>query len=242
MAEQRRSGRKKGVPHHPLVEALASDPNQPPARATKLFGFPGPAAAAGSTRLWLDADLSSYVDVPDDAILHSRTLENDQGTTLWVDPSATLTYSRTQSHEVQADFLKGSIVQGNLGAAMPAPGGAPLRVDRPTLSPQFCLQPVTSSPPCQTWGPWWCPQQLQTPVVLCDPQSWSWRICPPTGVVPCEPSVAVLCGQTVDVRCAPSVNVNCVPSVAGRCQSDAICGNSIACDPFGPFKPIKPVR
>src|SRR5690349_17342997 len=112
MAEKKRSGGGKDIPHHPLVEALASDPNQPPEQATKLFGFPGPAADAKSTRLWLDADLTSYVDVPDDAIVHSQTLENDQGTILWVEPSATLTHSTTRSQEVQAEFLGGSIAGG----------------------------------------------------------------------------------------------------------------------------------
>ena len=48
----------KGIPHHPLVTALASDPGKPPTKATKLFGYPGPAAEKGSTRLWLDLDLT----------------------------------------------------------------------------------------------------------------------------------------------------------------------------------------
>src|SRR5215203_1817573 len=124
MAEQRRSGRGKGIPHHPLVEALAADPSKPPEKATKLLGFPGPAAEAKATRLWLDADLTTYVDVPDEAIVHSQTLESDQGTILWVEPDATLTYSSTQSQEVQAEFLGGSIAEGSLGGAPPAPGGS----------------------------------------------------------------------------------------------------------------------
>src|ERR1700754_3167830 len=121
MADEKRSG-SKGIPHHPLVAALASDPSKPPEKATKLFGYPGPAAEKGSLRLWLDTDLTTYVDVPDAAILHSQTLPDDQGTWLWVDPAATLTVSSTQSHEVQADFLGGSIAEGNLAAAAPVGG------------------------------------------------------------------------------------------------------------------------
>jgi hypothetical protein len=82
-----------------------------------LFGYPGPAAAAKSTRLWLDADLRSYVDIPDAAILHWQTLDADRGTILWVDPQAPLTYSTTGSQEVQADFLGGAIAEGNLACA-----------------------------------------------------------------------------------------------------------------------------
>jgi hypothetical protein len=121
MADEKRSG-SKGIPHHPLVAALASDPSKPPEKATKLFGYPGPAAEKGSIRLWLDIDLTTYVDVPDEAILHSQTLPDDQGTYLWVDPTATLTYSSTQSHEVQAEFLGGSIAARNLAAAAPVGG------------------------------------------------------------------------------------------------------------------------
>ncbi len=156
MAEQKRSGRSKGVPHHPLVEALASDPNQPPKKATRLFGYPGPAADAKSTRLWLDTELTSYVDVPDDAILHSQTLDNDEGTNLWVDPAATLTQSATQEQEVQADFLAGSIAQGNLAGARPNIDWGPqwptiertiATVCRPTLERTNC-PPPTVQPPC----------------------------------------------------------------------------------------------
>lgn len=123
MPEQKRSGRAKGVPHHPLVEALAADPNQPPKRATRIFGYPGPAASPKSTRLWLDHELTGYVDVPDDAILYHHTLADDAGTLLWVDPTATLTHSAPQEQEVQAEFLGGAIAQRNLAAAAFGPGG-----------------------------------------------------------------------------------------------------------------------
>lgn len=105
------------IQHHPLVEALASDPDQPK-RATRLFGFPGPSAERGSTRLWLDLELTSYLDVPDDAILHHRTLDDDRGTVLWVDPEATLKHSAPREREVQAEFLEGEI-------SGPGPGDEP---------------------------------------------------------------------------------------------------------------------
>jgi hypothetical protein len=117
MPDQKRS-RTKGIPHHPLVEALAPDPNQPPRKATRLFGYPGAAADPKSTRLWLDEELTSYLDVPDDAILYYRTLDNEEGTILWVDPTATLTHSAPQAQEVQADFLSGPIAQRSLAPAL----------------------------------------------------------------------------------------------------------------------------
>ncbi len=187
MAEKRRSGRSKGVPHHPLVEALASDPSKPPEKATKLFGYPGPAAEGDATRLWLDTDLTTYVDVPDEAIVHSQTLDYDQGTLLWVEPSARLTYSTTRSQDVQAEFLGGSIAEGNLG-------GTALRSNwtfmrdwgrwPPSVGPG-CLKPDTASPRfCFTWV------DCETPIVHCPGDSF--LPCLPTADLPCR-TEALIC-------------------------------------------------
>jgi hypothetical protein len=198
MAEQKRSGRGKGVPHNPLVEALASDPNQPPKKATRLFGYPGPAADAKSTRLWLDTDLTSYVDVPNDAILHSQTLDNDEGTILWVDPTATLTQSATQEQEVQADFLAGSIAQGNLAGAGTNLG---LGTQWPTIE--------------------------RTIATVCKP-TLARTNCPPTELPPCGPSYNVPCASkgfvciSVNVPCPTSEPVICGPIQSVRCVSRGI--------------------
>ena len=156
MAGERRppeAGQGGGVESHPLVKALASDPTKPPKRSTKLFGYPGPSAQSGSTRLYMDLELTSYVDVPNAAILHSQTLPDDQGTVLWVEADATLTYSTApQSHEVQAEFLSGSIAEGHLGAAASVGGGvagAPpqLTATCPLTHVPIC-GPVTIVPGC----------------------------------------------------------------------------------------------
>lgn len=227
MAEQRRSGgSKKGVPHHPLVEALASDPNKPPERATKLFGFPGPAADAKSTRLWLDADLTSHVEIPNDAIIHSQTLDNDQGTILWVDPSATVTHSTTQSQDVQAEFLGGSIAEGNLG-------GVPRIQDWGSKLGTGPTRTFPCEPQVQTidWGPclWTdfpCQVSVNLPCLTKDlpcrsvnsPCVTEPRICEPIVTDPriCEPVASSL-------RC-PSRAVPCpTPPVVSR----AICEDPI---------------
>lgn len=253
MAEQRRSGRGKRVPHHPLVEALASDPGKPPERATKLFGYPGPAADAKTTRLWLDLDLTSYVDVPDDAILHSQTLENDQGTFLWVDPAATLTYSSTQSHEVQADFLGGSIAERSLGAAAPAAGFGNVNTAAtvcrsfgiactvvdcmvsvvphcPTVAP-VCNQAVSVPPHCPTVPPM-CGhvRSLATACPTVPPMCALPTIDCPSRLVQCESVLQC----TSFLPCQQSA-VRCLSF--GRCPTIA-CGETIGCnDPVGPFRP-----
>jgi hypothetical protein len=257
MAEQRRSGKKQAVPHHPLVEALASDPNQPPEKATKLFGYPGPAADKDATRLFLDTDLSSYVDVPNEAILHSQTLPDDQGTYLWVDPKAKLTFSSTQSHEVQADFLGGPIATANLANAAPVTGTAQFTtvatacrpslgftctaIDCPThllgchivSAPTRCptvapLCPILSAPThCPTVAPL-CPE-LVSAATRCPTVP---PLCGPVSRFGCE-SRDVICNVTAvcPSRATPCLSAAACPSVAG-CPS-------IACtDPVGPFSPV----
>jgi len=233
MADQRRSGRGKGgIPHHPLVEALASDPNQSPQPATRLFGYPGPAADSKSTRLWLDLDLTSYVDVPNEAIVHHQTLENDQGTILWVEPSATLSHATTQSQEVEAEFLGGPISQAHLAAAAP---------------------PAVGGFGGLNWGG----GRLQTLGIACPgPNSFAWSPCPPTDLVPCRVSANIPC-TTRDVGCQP-VSIGCPsrafcpPSRDFRCPTDwhcqtEICADTPLCgdpvvnpggDPVGPIRPL----
>lgn len=241
---QGKSGRGKGVPHHPLVEALASDPNSPPRKATQLFGYPGPAADAKATRLWLDLELTGYVDVPDEAILHSQTLEDDQGTYLWVDPEATLTYSSAQSHEVQADFLGGSIAERNLAAAAPAAGIANIQtvatVCRRTLGiacthvPELCGHRAPSTVVHCASRDVICAQivSARTACPTVEP------MCPPRlSAVPRCPTVEPMCGPVLSAagRC-PTVGP--CPSAVDACPT-WICEPTTGCnDPVGPFKPF----
>ena len=105
------------------MAALAPDPSKLPARTTKLFGYPGPSTEPDAVRLWLDLDLSSYVDVPEKSILFSKTLPEDFGTVLWVAAGAELKYSSLTSHCVQAEFLSGALTTAHLrSAAVPTPG------------------------------------------------------------------------------------------------------------------------
>jgi hypothetical protein len=248
MADEKRSG-SKGIPHHPLVAALASDPSKPPEKATKLFGYPGPAAEKGSIRLWLDTDLTTYVDVPDAAILHSQTLPDDQGTWLWVDPEAKLTVSSTQSHEVQADFLGGSIAEGNLAAAAPAANLNLTFQTAATVCPRSlgitctfintgCFEPsfnrcITSGPPCG---------EGVTAATVC-------RTLPPV----CEPVISsvrcptrspVECPVISDVRCRTVAGPECPVITAVRCPTRSPVECPVVSDLRCPTQPVicEPVR
>ena len=143
---------------HPLVEALIPDPAKPRTRTVRLAGFPGRSPEPDATRLWLDLDFTQYVDVPNEAIRHSRTLDEDSGTMVWVDASATLRWGVAQSVEVQADFLGGSITDAHLGqsgaqaaaaaagmAGAQGPGAASVDVN-------ICAQPIPPSIACPSIG------------------------------------------------------------------------------------------
>jgi hypothetical protein len=238
MADQKRSGRNKGVPYHPLVEALASDPNQPPRPATRLFGFPGPAADSKSTRLWLDEELSSYVDVPDDAILHSKTLDDDAGTILWVDPNATLTHSAPQAQEVQAEFLGGAIAQHNLPGA-PAGGLGTLErtiatVCRHTIARTVCV------PPTDLLG---CRVSHNIPCVTRDLPCQSRTFVCPSVSAPC-PTDPALCDPIHTLRCISPA----IPCIETAIKPESIAGCPTPCseirtvdtpivNQIGPFRP-----
>jgi hypothetical protein len=163
MAEPRRPAPK--IEPHPLVEALAPDPSKPPERSIKLFGYPGRSAEPDATRLWLDLDLSSYVDVPNNSILYSETLAENQGTIVWVRADAQLRYSSVSSHTAQAEFLAGAIATGHLGAA---PGVAWAAGMGPAAS--VACRNVSGIINCVSAG-------MICPTVLCPPSKLG--LCPP---------------------------------------------------------------
>jgi hypothetical protein len=242
MAEQRRSSRGgggKSIPTHPLVEALAPDPAQPPEKAVRLYGYPGPSTDANATRLYLDHELSSYVEVPNDAIRHSQTLENDAGTIVWVDPKASIRHSTTQSQEVQADFLSGGIAQQHLATAAAA-GPAAGAVLQPTPTVQVSI----FGPVC--WGTF---TQI--------PHCWRTEACPPSHFLPCAsigalhctllppcPSVAPLC--QVATQLCHSIGIACTVVPPCPVQTGFVCPSQLRC-PSGPvcggpvIDPISPI-
>jgi hypothetical protein len=98
-----------------VVKALAPDPtNVPDLRV--LGGFAGPSSRKDHARIYISFDLSRYVDVPVNAILHSVSLETEDdptgGTVVWVRRDANLISSVTETREAQSDFLTGSLNRG----------------------------------------------------------------------------------------------------------------------------------
>jgi hypothetical protein len=180
---------KRGpVEPHPLVKALNPDPAKPPQRTTKLFGYPGDSPEEGATRLWLDLDLTSYVDVPNEAFLYSQTLPDDAGTILWVAADAKLGFGSVSSHAVQAEFVTGALLTAHMATAQPSGfPGQPVAGIQPT--------PPATIAGCQShFGP--CPTPTAVTGVCCHSQFGPCQ----SQVGPCltlSPTIAICCQTNI---------------------------------------------
>jgi hypothetical protein len=219
MAESKRTNRD--LEPHPLVAALQPDPKKPPTRTVKLFGFPGKAADAATTRLWLDADLVNYVDIPTSAVHYSTTLPDDGGSILWVALDAQLAYGSMGGSGASADFLSGSIASQQFGGL--PPGG-------PTPVPPTVLGPCPSLP---------CPTQLLVCHTIRCPSLPTH--CPSTTLVcasiicPTRPAVCqTLPGNCPSIYQCPSHQIICHTHPA-VCQSIVLtCGSHNLLCPSSP--------
>lgn len=95
-----------------FIGRVVSDAKNPP-ETCLLSGWLGDAAEEGFRRLYTDAALSAYVDIPADAILHSEPIRDVQpsgGVFVWVKRDAALKYGGSASSRA-ARFLQGSVEQ-----------------------------------------------------------------------------------------------------------------------------------
>lgn len=93
-----------------------------------LTGYLGASSEANHTRLYFDAALSNYVEIPDDAILHTQDISTDAsslaGTNVWIKKDAVLTHGKVGTQRTKAKFLEGAIVNNFMkAAAFPQEGG-----------------------------------------------------------------------------------------------------------------------
>ncbi|HEV3330485.1 MAG TPA: hypothetical protein VG096_05860, partial [Bryobacteraceae bacterium] len=146
---------EKGKPKTPsFVDDIVKDPKEPP-QTVLLQGYSGAAVDDANTRLYLDPALSSYVDIPKDAVLHSEDVPQGRsvlgGVYLWVKKGAGLKYGPSVSQQA-SEFLKGSIQQEFAG------GGAAGQAGLPASQLQPC--PLTVGPPCEVTLLPTCPTHL----------------------------------------------------------------------------------
>jgi hypothetical protein len=182
-----------------FIAKIVKDPKNPP-ETLMLTGFLGASSEEGHTRLYFDAGLGSYVEIPNDAILHTEPAGDDGlgASYVWIKRDAVLIHGPAGSQRPKGTFLEGPIMQQHLGAAAPAAGAGP------QVGPGG--NPRSDFVACS----WICPPTPNCPksdFVAC--VSW---ICPPT-----PPLLCMTAHCTVPPQCPHlSVPPHC-PTVAPIC-------------------------
>ena len=140
--------KKPTLRNHPLVDRLKPDDDA--AETVSLVGYLGPSKRAGHRRLYLDAGLRTFCELPEEAIRDVREAEDEEAPSrITIDADTPVEVVRTSRQRTAAGFLAGAISGGLLGRA----GGAgraqicpTVYTARPTGCDQPCLTVVTANP------------------------------------------------------------------------------------------------
>lgn len=110
MADQPSHATRRSV----FVAKIVGNPANPP-KTMLLTGFLGDSSMEAHTRLYFDPSLNTYVEIPDDAILHTEPRAKEEsplgGEYVWVKAEAQLTHSTPAPDNSRAQFFDGPIYQ-----------------------------------------------------------------------------------------------------------------------------------
>jgi hypothetical protein len=248
------------------IRKVVRDPKEP-ADALALTGYLAESAKEDHHRLYLDVNLSSYVDIPAEDVVHGQRVQ--EGSTLaevivWVRREARLSYGPTAAQA--GGFFDGSIID-QFGGYGGYPGITIPFCPPPTLPPRCFPPPLTPRCPTLPWTgcpitvPPRCPPPPPTPRCPTTP----WTGCHRTPVLPCiihtvidcPPRTPIVPCFTHDPRCyvrtpvVPCLELTpaCPVSAAVVCQT-LVCPSAVdacpsapgGCDtPYNPQNPINPV-
>jgi hypothetical protein len=241
MPEPRGEGARGARAEAAFVGQIVKDPRNPP-KTQLLVGYLGRSSEDGHTRLYLDPELNDYVEIPNEAILHTQASDDGSplgGTLVWINRAAEVIHGEAGSTRYKASFLEGRITQDYLGQA--AAGGAgqaaafgpytiPFPLCSPTAFPPFC-PPSIPIWRCPTRVYPLCPKSVL--IVQCPTQT---LLCRSVHLPACPKSVLTICPSTL-IRC-PSVPVYTCPSVIAICPTQLAhgCGQpsvAVQCPTFG---------
>ena len=212
--------------YSPFVQAVAGDGTSAP-DVRVLTGWLGASGEEGHVRLYLDATLSAYVDIPRDAVLYSEEIPNSHPAgqrSVWVKNDAELKEGGSAIARA-AKFLFGQVRQDFLGAAGVAQPQAP--------QTQICLtfrpgcQPT--APPCATAAPCTCPG----PVTVKWPDCGSAVDACPTRICDFAPQGLEAAGPAPTAGfCVPRTQtLHCRPRTMTPCPTMLGCGLEAAAQP-----------
>lgn len=195
-----------------FVERIVKDPKEPPG-VTLLSGYLGASSEEACVRLYLDEELSRYVEIPEKAILHTQELTPEQsplgGSLVWIDSGAEVAHGAAGMERRWATFLEGQITQDYMGAAQPAAFGG---LSGSTQTRECFTPPSSYGPECGTSKSGPCIPQTEAGCrtrtgILCT------RLGPNCGRTSYDPVCTVAgpdCRTLVFFQCQPSVHAPCV--------------------------------
>ena len=118
---------KRTPDEHTIVGRLVSDPADVP-DARIVIGLPGRSSRTGHTRVYLTLDLSEYLEIADEDVLHAQDMDAPEaplrGTAIWIRRSAQVVHTRSGPQQAQAEFLGGDLSQALMPDALMAPVAA----------------------------------------------------------------------------------------------------------------------
>jgi hypothetical protein len=127
-----------------ITERLVPDPSHVP-DVRVVAGFLGNTTREGYWRLYLTADLTTYIEFRQEDVVHSEQLKPEDsplgGTVVWIKRDANVRRIRTTSREAQADFLQGAI-KAHLKRRTPPTG----------MRPPLVAQVLPFSPSFHFWS------------------------------------------------------------------------------------------
>ena len=130
-----------------FIEKVVSDAKDPP-ETRLLTGWLGDAADEGYRRLYTNAELSSYIDIPVDAILHSEPIRDAQppgAVFVWIRRDADLKQGGSAFSRA-ARFLQGQVTRDF------ASGGGGLDLSSPEKAGYRCITQVPCGEPTGITG------------------------------------------------------------------------------------------
>lgn len=231
--------------HDDFVSKIVTDPKNPP-NTLLLKGYIGASSEEGHVRLYLDSELSEYVEIPEAAILHSQEIAKEKspigGSYIWIQRDAPVIQGPVVADRVQASFLEGRIMSaravapvGPLAPTIFGPGCGTI-IDGCTDAGPKCPTTTgrTCPDPCTTGGPT-CQTRLGTtcPAPTC---TQSGPNCP-TPACPTQAGNAT-CPAPTCTQSGP----NCVTTTLFSTCSGPNCQTTPEATCCGPNCPTFPVR
>lgn len=135
-----------------FVARIVEDPNKPP-DLLLLSGYLGASSEEEHVRLYLDEELSQYVEIAQKSIRHTQEIPPEQsplgGSLVWIDRGAEVMHGKAGAERRKASFFEGQIAQDFTGTVGTGAAAQP-RTLAPNCQSQLqpCILPTEGGPGC----------------------------------------------------------------------------------------------